>query len=164
MDRNQAADKYYFSLDYFMDFSRLMPQNARFALALYQDKVVAGTLYLHDDDNIYSYLGGADQGFQHLRPTNALIYETILWGQGMGKQRLILGGGYKPNDGISRFKGSFSPLRANFHVYKRIHMSKTYLELCNQWSAHNGQSIKQEAFFPAYRAIPFSTANTSELA
>lgn len=149
MDRNEASDKYYFSIDYFMRFFQTMPHHARFVLATHHGRVVAGTLYLHDDNNIYSYLGGADRAFQNMRPTNAVVYHTILWGQSRGKRRLIFGGGYKPNDGIFNFKASFSPLRASFRVYKRVHQDDVYQDLCAQWSLYH--HAKPGPYFPAYR-------------
>jgi lipid II:glycine glycyltransferase (peptidoglycan interpeptide bridge formation enzyme) len=153
MQRNQAAPQYYFSLDYFMDFFKLLGRHATFMLAECQGKIVAGTLYLHDDRDIYSYLGGADQAFQQMRPTNAVVYETILWGQQLGKRRLILGGGYRPDDGIFRFKSSFSPQRADFYIYKFVHSHTAYESICRRWAVHYGGQPGGR-FFPLYRAVP----------
>jgi serine/alanine adding enzyme len=154
MDRNQATGRYYFPLDYFMAFFEYLSANARFVLAAYRDQVVAATLYLHDDANVYSYLGGADHAFQEIRPTNAIIYDTICWAQQHEKQRLILGGGYRADDGIFRFKSSFSSLRASFRVYRRIHMPGEYAALCDAWSAYYGCPLQSSDYFPAYRSVP----------
>lgn len=162
MHHNQASDRYYFSLDYFLDFFRLLPQHARFVLASYQDKIVAGTLYLHDDIGIYSFLGGADRAFQQVRPTNSIVHEVIQWGQRIGKRRLILGAGYEPSDGIFRFKASFSPLRARFFIYERIHLYDIYSRLCQQWQTHYGQTIRTHGYFPAYRDMPHTENNSAE--
>lgn len=158
MDRNAALERYYFPLEYFMSFYEMMPDNARFVLSEYQDQIVAGTLYLHDNENIYSFLGGADQAFQYVRPSNAVIYDTIQWGQEQGKLRLVLGGGYKPDDGIFRFKSSFSPNRAQFHVYKKIHLPNEYDQLCSAWSDHFGVGLDDIGFFPIYRAKPMTNS------
>lgn len=155
MDRRSAASPYYFPLDYFLEFFELMPGNAAFFLAQYNNRIVAATLYLHDEVDIYSYLGGADADFQHVRPTNAIIYETILWAQRHGKKRLILGGGYQSDDGILRFKSSFSPLRAKFCTYKQVHIPEEYSALCRSWSEYYGCEVSDSGgYFPAYRAIP----------
>ena len=154
MDRNHASGRYYYSLDYFLAFFEAMPNHARFVLAEYKDQIVAATLYLHDDTDVYSYLGGADENFQQVRPTNAVVYNTIQWAQSTGKKRLILGGGYQPDDGIFRFKSSFSPLRALFHVYKRVHLQDEYAELCREWSEHYQTRINDNGYFPIYRAQP----------
>jgi len=154
MDRVDAVDKYYFPLDFFMAFFEHLPDNARFALARREERVIAATLYLHDGDSVYSYLGGADHDFQQMRPTNAIVFDTILWAKRRGKRRLILGGGYRPDDGVFRFKASFSPLRARFHIYKRIHMHREYTALCAAWSEYYGVALGTDGFFPAYRALP----------
>lgn len=154
MDRRQARANYYFPLDYFVAFFEQMPEYARFVLAEYQGQIVASTLYLHDGEDVYSYLGGADHSFQHVRPTNAVIYDTIGWARAQGKRRLILGGGYQPNDGIFKFKASFSPLRAQFNVYKHIHAPDEYCALTRAWAEYYHQDIAQDDYFPLYRNTP----------
>ena len=156
MDRRGAQKRYYFPLDYFMAFFEHMPDQASFFLAEYQDQVVAATLYLHDDTDVFSYLGGADHAFQHVRPTNMIVYEAIRWARQQGKKRLILGGGYEPNDGIFRFKASFSPLRAQFFVYRHVHLPEVYDHLCRAWADYYQVDLpiaEVSDFFPAYRAI-----------
>lgn len=157
-DRN-ALQEYYFPLDYFAAIFEQLPGNARFALAEYRNQVIAGTLYLHDRDDVYSYLGGADKDFQHVRPTNAIIYDTILWGQHQGRKRLILGGGHLPEDGIFRFKCSFSPKRARFQVYQRVHLHEQFVALCRGWSRWYGQDLQTNSYFPPYRSVPASDSS-----
>ncbi len=152
MARRNALERYYFSLDYFLAFFEQLSHHARFVLAEYRDQIVAATLYLHDDVDVYSYLGGADQTFQRIRPTNVVVYDTIRWAQQQGKQRLILGGGYQPDDGIFRFKASFSPLRARFHVYRHVCLAEEYQTLCAAWMAYYGRELPQ-GYFPPYRAV-----------
>ncbi len=152
MARNDASGRYFFAPEYFEAFFETMPENACFMLAEYRGSVIAGTLYLHDDVDVYSYLGGAHQEFQQVRPTNAVVHETIQWAQSAGKQRLILGGGYRPDDGIFRFKASFSPLRAGFHVYRRIHFSEQYERLCGAWSSYYQGVPVESGYFPIYRS------------
>jgi lipid II:glycine glycyltransferase (peptidoglycan interpeptide bridge formation enzyme) len=154
MQRNQALDKYYFPLDYFLAFFEQMPDRARFALAEQRGQIIAATLYLHDDQDVYSYLGGADQTFQQSRPTNAVVFDTIQWARRSGKRRLILGGGYTPDDGIFRFKSNFSPLRGRFKVYRHIHLPDRFAELCTAWAKHYNCPIPAAGYFPIYRALP----------
>ncbi|MGD0966447.1 MAG: peptidoglycan bridge formation glycyltransferase FemA/FemB family protein [Candidatus Acidiferrales bacterium] len=154
MDRCRAQKQYYFSLNYFLSIYESLGERARFVLAEYRDRIVAATLYLHDGDSVYSYLGGSDDHYQQVRPTNAIIYDTILWGKKHGKRRLILGAGSLPEDGIFRFKASFSPKRKNFYVYNRIHHPGWYETLCRSWCSFNQQDCKEPTFFPAYRSVP----------
>lgn len=164
MRQRHALKHYFFSLDYFSAIFDQLRDSARFALAEYRNQVVAGTLYLHDRDDVYSYLGGADLNFQQVRPTNAIIYDTILWGKRQGKKRLILGGGYSANDGIFRFKASFSPQRANFLVYRCVHLSEKYDALCRSWSSIYGCEAQTAAYFPRYRLLPNSEPHGSRYA
>jgi serine/alanine adding enzyme len=158
MARNDAPGQYFFPPTYFEAFFENMPDHACFMLAEHRGRVIAGTLYLHDNTDVYSYLGGADQEFQQIRPTNAVVHETIRWAQGAGKQRLILGGGYHLDDGIFRFKSSFSPLRARFHVYRRIHLPEQYKRLCSAWSSYYQSKTSANNYFPAYRSQPVSVS------
>jgi hypothetical protein len=154
MVRTGALQKYFFPVEYFLDFFNQMPGHSRFTLAEYDGQIVAATLYLHDQANVYSYLGGADHAFQDVRPTNAVVYDTICWARSSAKERLILGGGYRPDDGIFRFKSSFSPLRAQFQVYKHVHLKETYGRLCGAWADYYAAATSTTGFFPAYRATP----------
>ena len=154
MRRNGAKNEYFYSLSYFLKIFERMKENSRFVLAYHREKVVAGTLYLHDDRDVYSFLGGTDLSSQSVRPNNAVIYETILWGRAQGKKRLILGGGYRPQDGIFRFKATFSPLRAPFHTFKQIHDATAYGTLCRAWSAFYKKPVETGGFFPVYRQHP----------
>jgi serine/alanine adding enzyme len=153
MDRQGALGGYYFPPEYFVSFLERLPDNSRILLAELDGQVIAATLYLHDNADAYSYLGGADHSFQRARPTNAIVDEMIRWSRAEGKQRLVLGGGYAPGDGILRFKASFSPRRADFRVYRHVHMPDAYAALREAWRDRYG-TAGDEAFFPPYRADP----------
>jgi acyl carrier protein len=154
MQARNALKHYYFPFEYFSAIFEQLRANARFTLAEYRDRVIAGVLCLHDRDEVYYYLGGADSSFQRVRPTNAIMYDTILWAQRHGKKRLVLGAGYLPNDGVLRFKASFSPERAKFFVYKRVHLPDEYAALCRSWSSRYGRDPQASAYFPPYRVAP----------
>ena len=152
MDRQGALESYYFPPEYFVSFLERLPDNSRILLAEHDGRAVAATLYLHDADDAYSYLGGADHAAQRVRPTNAIVHEMIRWARGRGIRRLILGGGYAPDDGIMRFKSSFSPLRRQFCVYKRVHLPDAYAALRERWRRTHGADGEASGFFPPYRA------------
>lgn len=152
MDRNEALAAYRFPISFFQSLAREMNGHCRFVLAEHEGSVIAGTLYLHDDDVVYSYLGGADHAYQELRPSNAVIYETARWARGAGKRRVVLGGGYRPDDGIMRFKASFSPLRAKLELARRIHREEAYGRLTQAWREHYRDRGEGVSFFPLHRA------------
>jgi serine/alanine adding enzyme len=163
MDRNQALSTYYFPLEYFSDIFETLPAHSRFVMAESAGQVIAATLYMYDEQNVYSYLGGADYAFQSMRPTNAIVYETIDWARRAGKRRLILGGGYRPDDGIFKFKASFSSLRKPFYTYQRVHLPEQYAQLEHGWRQHFGGSAEQVAYFPSYRTAAPSKVEAENL-
>jgi len=156
MDRNNAQPSYYFGVDYFLSIFRNLRGNARFVLAEHRGRIVASVLYMHDANDVYSYLGGADADSQEVRPSNAVIFDTINWARERGKRRVILGGGYRPDDGIFRFKSSFSRNLMRFYTYRRVHISETYAELERLWKARYG-AASTSRHFPPYRHLPNQT-------
>jgi hypothetical protein len=153
MDRNNARSSYYFGLDYFLSIYRNLRSNARFVLAVHRGRIIASVLYLHDANDVYSYLGGADADSQEARPSNAVIFDTINWARDCRKKRFILGGGYRPDDGIFRFKASFSRNRAKFYTYRRVHIPETYAELERLWKERYSAAAPSR-HFPPYRLFP----------
>jgi serine/alanine adding enzyme len=155
MERRQAHKRYFFSLDYFLAFRDELPDNTLFLFAVHRDRAIAAHLYLYDDEEMHDFLGGMEEEHKQLRPTNAIIYAAIQWGRRHGKRRLILGGGYQPNDGIYQFKASFSPLRARFSTYRRVRHPTLYADLCQAWTEYYGCALPRDAtYFPAYRMLP----------
>ena len=155
MKRNDAAQKYYYPVSFFQAIFNRLREHARFVLAEKDGRIIAATLYLHDDQDVFSYLGGADHAYQAVRPTNAIIHDTILWAKRQEKLRLVLGGGYRPGDGISRFKATFSPLRACFSTFRKIRHPEAYTSLCREWRLHYGPTaVLPEGYFPSYRSVP----------
>ncbi|ABU56617.1 lipid II:glycine glycyltransferase FemX [Roseiflexus castenholzii] len=155
MERRNADSRYFFPFAYFWAYREELPENALFLLAEYRGRIIAAKLYVYDDEELYDFLGGMDIEYQQQRPAYAIIYAAIQWGQRHRKRRLILGGGYRPDDGIYRFKASFSPLRIRFSTYQRVCQPALYADLCQAWTEYYGCSPPHEAeYFPAYRALP----------
>jgi len=154
MRRNDAHHSYYFPFNFFSAFREELAENARFVFAEYKNQIVASVLYLHDDTDVFGFLGGADAAFQSIRPMNAVIWATIQSTRQAGKKRLILGGGYRPGDGIFYFKSGFSPLRQPFHIYRRIHLEQDYALLERQCREYYSVADLPRDYFPSYRHTP----------
>src|SRR5262249_37623077 len=145
---HQALPRYYFPHSYFCALRDELPHNTRFVFAEHRNQIIASTLYLHDDTDVFSFLGGAESAFQHLRPSNAVIWDTIQWARAAGKKRLILGGGYKPSDGVFRFKTTFSRLRRAFYLYRRVHFEQDYARLEHQCREYYRVAELPQSYFP----------------
>jgi serine/alanine adding enzyme len=154
MDRRQAADRYYFPLEYFLAFFETMSANSFFVLAEHEGRVVAGGLFLHDARTVFWHLSASDRDLSNLRGVNVYLHHTIRHSLGKGWQRMILGGAYEAGDGVFRFKANFSPLRARFNTYQRVHDAETYTALVQAWRVRHSGMESGDNFFPAYRATP----------
>jgi lipid II:glycine glycyltransferase (peptidoglycan interpeptide bridge formation enzyme) len=155
MQRRDAQERYQFPIEYFLEFYHSMSENAFYVLAEYEGRVVAGGLFFEDRTNVYWHLSAADMEFAQVRPVNAYLFETIRCSLGRGKRRMVLGGGYQPDDGVFRFKANFSRLRERFCTYKRVHDAETYTALTQAWSERYAGHPPQTGFFPSYRsALP----------
>jgi hypothetical protein len=154
MDRRHAHDRYYFNSDHFQTVFETMRDNVFFALAEYEGRVVAGGMFFQDKDTIYWDLSAADMEFQRVRPVNAYVHDTICKSLGQGRKQMLMGGAYQAGDGVFRFKAGFSPLRAKFSIYKKVHDSATYGALAAAWSRHHAGAAPADGFFPAYRSSP----------
>jgi hypothetical protein len=154
MIRTNASSQYHFPLGYFLRLFDEMRNHVRFTMAEWNRQIVGAILYTHDDDNIYSYLGGSDSAFQQMRPSNAIVHDVIRWGASHGKRRLILGGGYRPDDGIFRFKSSFSKYVAPFSTYRAVHRPEDYRVLEVRWCEYYQRERIETEYFPSYRWKP----------
>ncbi len=138
MDRHHAEQKWYFQDTHFADcVDKLTPHRAALFFAEAGGEVAAGGLVLHDENTAYHY-AGSDERYFSLRPTNCLVYETILWAKRAGKLCYHLGGGLTDaaNDMLPLFKTGFGPDTKPLYVYGRIHDDSVYKTLCELKRAH----------------------------
>ncbi len=154
MERRDATDRYFYPFEYFLGFFETMAANAFFVLAEYEGRVVAGGLFFQDRTELHWHLSAADREYGHVRPVNVYLYETICQALGQGRERMIMGGGYQKGDGVFHFKANFSPLRARFFTYRRVHDAAAYAALTGAWSGFHSGARPRDDFFPAYRATP----------
>jgi serine/alanine adding enzyme len=153
MKRRGALPYYFFSDDYFRGFRELLGDAQALLSVSKGEEMIAGALFMRSPDFIHYHLGGSDPGFLELRPNNLLFFEAMQWGYTLGATALHLGGGYRPDDGLFRFKAGFSPLRARFWVGRAVHDEEAYTRARQARDAQaEGASAVPGTFFPAYRA------------
>ena len=141
LDRREASSRYRFPREFF----ERLPDTRLYVHALIGDEVVSSELVLLSATNAYSFLGGTDSEAYAARPNDLLKWELILWLKQQGKRRFVLGGGYRPSDGIFRYKRSFAPNGlVPFYVGRRVLQQDVYEELARR-AGGDGD------FFPAYR-------------
>lgn len=147
LQRREADERYDFPAEFFEGIHRELPGQFVYAHALSGGRVVSSELVLVSAETVYSFLGGTDRDAFELRPNDLLKYELILWAREAGKRRFVLGGGYREDDGIFRYKRSFAPRGLTpFFVGQRVLEPELYREL----TEHCGDGVAPD-YFPAYR-------------
>ena len=146
LERREAPGRYRFPREFFETIAGRLPGQFVYAHALVGERVVSSELALLSEGAGYSFLGGTDSDAYDLRPNDLLKHELILRLKESGKRRFVLGGGYRPDDGIFRYKRSFAPHGlVPFLVGRRVLEPQLYREL----SARLGGG--EPGYFPAYR-------------
>ena len=129
-----------------------MINNYFYIHALHNDIVISSELILYGKEDCYSFLGGTNSEYFHLRPNDYLKYETIKYSKEIGLRRYVLGGGYGEDDGIYLYKKSFAPNGIKkFCIGKRVFNDNIFNDLI----AIRDKIVKTSNkcnFFPQYRA------------
>lgn len=146
----------YFPRRYFERIHADLKGQFSYFYAVVGGAVVSTELVLVSADRIYSFLGGTDAAWFHVRPNDLLKVEIMNWARGAGKTEFVLGGGYARGDGIYRYKLSFAPNGSvpfsigsrvlNANAYKRLVQARRTFEAREgcQWQPNS-------EYFPAYR-------------
>jgi len=88
------------------------------ALAVLDGKPVAGTVIFHwNKDASYVY-GASDLRYQHYRPHNLLMWDSIRWHARQGFKTFTLGVTDLNNDGLRQYKKGLSPTEEVRHYYR----------------------------------------------
>ncbi len=157
MERNRAADRWYFPKEYFADCCEQLGKERVSLFVAYVGSVpAAACILMHAFDTVYYHFSGSDERFFGLCTNNLMVYEAILWAKQKGYKRFFLGGGVSSSsqDSLFIFKSGFSEKRASLYTYGRVHHSQTYEYLCSLKRAHEkatlGSELKSD-YFPLYR-------------
>jgi hypothetical protein len=161
MKRNNATDKYFFSLDNFSSFVKTRGELAAFCFIYDRHKVVSVEMVLRSNDAIFSFLGGTLEEAFKKRPNDFLKYVLINWARENNIKYFVLGGGYGSEDGIYNYKKSFFPNDVvDYCTGQFIHNLPVYNELSKNAKdkflnkpGNNDEEFNKLNFFPLYRAI-----------
>lgn len=149
MDKDNAAEYYYFGEEFYESILNDLPQNAQVFYAVFNDKVIAASIMLAANGYMNYHLSGSIKKYANLAPSNLLLYKAALWGNANGCRSLYLGGGVgSGNDSLFKFKKSFykPDNEKRFYIGKKIFLQDRYDELLEM-----REPIENE-FFPKYRA------------
>ena len=157
MNRREALSQYFFPRKLFESIISELAGSFVFAHAVAGGRVVASELVLLSTHNSYFYLGGTLAEAFTMRPSDLLQHEIFRHCRDRGLKRCVLGGGYRPDDGILRFKRSFAPggdrpFRVGVKVFDK-EASNELVRRRRDWERAQGQEWNPAAdFFPPYRS------------
>ena len=136
-----GADPFYLFPDEF--FTRL--ERLGDALTVLDAGSAAG-LFLSGGGAMHYFLSGSTLEARKLASTNLLLFEAMRRARDAGLETLVLGGGFRNDDSLDRFKRSIGSGRAPKVIGAAVHDPDAYRELC----AAAGAS-PDDPYFPAYR-------------
>ena len=153
MDRNQASGYYYIGRSFFEDIANLLPENYMFFHVLKDEQVISTELVLCSKKYAYSFLGGTDETYYAMRPNDFLKDAIIRWCNETGREFFVLGGGYHKEDGIYRYKRSFTKdPDVPFFVGRAVWNRTVYDRLVELRAAEDPCFDRGSHYFPLYRA------------
>jgi len=163
MERLGALPAYFFTLDYFEDLVDKIKGNISLFFSKWNDRNISAYMYVHGGDFIDLYLGGSDPLYWKLKGNPICLYTAALWAKSNGFKYYHMGGGHGAEyDSLFHFKSQFSPDRSPFYMYRHIHNTEMYNELCNWKTKFENQNTLTDSYpkdvdvvlkdyFPAYR-------------
>lgn len=148
MDRNEAADGYYFDEEYFQYFVDEMPEKLLKCSVNYGDEVVAMGMYFVTEEMLHAHLSGTKTDYLYLSPAYLIRYAFLEWGCENEIKLIHHGGGTTSDfeDSLFRFKKQFGKNTVfPFYLGTKIWNEEVYDYFVAK------KSMVDKGFFPAYR-------------
>lgn len=152
MDKDNALDYYYFNKDFYDSVLNDLKYNSLMFYAMYEKKIIAMSMILHSNEQVHYHLSASDREYQHLAPSNLLLYEVACWACENSYESFHLGGGLgSREDSLYKFKKVFNKdSTTTFSIGKKIFNEETYNELVQIRNYSEDFNI-ETLFFPTYR-------------
>src|ERR1043166_7608790 len=137
MERVEAADRYYFSLEYLEKFWNALGSRVHLFMCLDKGRPVCGGLFTACHGIVQYHLGGTLNDALKTSPMKLLVDEVRLWGTSQGMRCLHLGGGLSPspNDSLLHYKMGFSDRTHDFATWRWVIDAEAYDRLCAEKAA-----------------------------
>lgn len=150
----EADEYYYFDEGFYNSILNDLRYNAMVFYAKYKGQTIAMSIVLSANQKMHYHLSASVPEFQHLAPTNLLLFEAACWGSENGYKVFHLGGGLgSGEDSLYKFKSSFNKKSdCQFVVGKKIFKQDVYDQLIKMRMEDTG-ARPVSGFFPVYRAV-----------
>lgn len=146
MERVEADEAVKFSEAQLGPLLASMSDRCLVAVAYSEDEAVSAELLLRSEAYLHSFLGGTVRAGFEKRANDYLKHEVCRYASSKGLDGYFLGGGFRADDGIYRYKLSFAPDgEIDYHTLGYVLRRDDYELL----AANSGLEAD---YFPAYRA------------
>ncbi|WP_301109830.1 GNAT family N-acetyltransferase [Sporosarcina sp.] len=152
MNRLKSTSFYYFPIDVIRQQLLDTPiSKSHLLFVYYGDQVIAATILFTGSHFAHYHLGGSDEKYLSMKPNNLLFDFMIELSKEKGCTLLHLGGGYEDDDGLYRYKTSFSNHNIfDYYIGKNILNPRVYKLLLDE----KKQFItSNDSYFPQYRSV-----------
>ena len=152
MDKDNAKTYYYFDNNFYKSILNDIKYNFLIFYAVFEEKIIAMSIILFANQQIHYHLSASDKKYQHLAPTNLMLYEVALWGSVNGFKTFHLGGGVGcKEDNLYKFKKAFNRnTNTSYFVGRKVFDKDKYNKLIDIRKKDLNFDVKI-SFFPAYR-------------
>ena len=152
MDRQNATDFYYFPFEIIEKQLQDTPiSKSHLLFVYYGDKVISATILFTTTHFSHYHLGASHIDYLYLRPNNLIFDYMIKISKTEGCTLLHLGGGYEDDDGLFKYKSSFTNNNMyDYYIGKNILDSELYNLLVDE---KKQDYILKENYFPLYRSV-----------
>lgn len=156
MSRRSASSRYFFSDAYYDHLASGLGDDLLVGMTTdAEGEVVAAALFMRCGATLHYHLSGSDPSAGKDGATNQLIWSAIDWSAAHSVERLHLGGGVAPDDGLFKFKKSFGGTLLGYSAHGVV-IDESEYELAVRRRARElgrAESDLGQAYFPAYRAV-----------
>lgn len=144
MDKLEADGFYYFNSKYYEQLRSTIP-NSFLGIVKYDDKVIAGAIFFHQNPYGHYHLAGSDKYSLKLSPNNFLLWGAAKEFMNRGVSYLHLGGGTDSSEDNSlyQYKRKFSRNEYQFCLGKLIFNQQVYDDICAEWSENNPDKVQK---------------------
>lgn len=153
MDKDHADAYYYFKEDFYESILNDLKDNAMWFYSVKDEIITAISIFMFCNGKMHYHLSASRREYQHLAPTNLLLYEAAMWACRNGYTRLHLGGGVgSSKDSLYAFKKAFNKngRDTEFCIGKKVFNEEMY-KLLVDIRKETDSDILAAGYFPAYR-------------
>lgn len=156
MTNLNAENYYFFPQSYYDEFKQTFKDNSVLCLALFEGKVIAGSMFMFSKDYAHYHLSARNREYSKYAANNLILWYGIQKAKEQGCKWFHFGGGTtgEESDSLLLFKQNFSKTKTEFWIGKRVHNPEVYDTIVEQWKTKYPESyMHNQVKLLGYREI-----------